>query len=209
MGRSESSSGAARVRGLIPDEGRGIPSAFIVFGVDFPASSLGKVGSVEPLVLPSLVVAAPDSGIAIDRDLPFAHPEGRALHANLFHPAGEPRGTVLLVHGEPALEEGGVFWGEDRRVKDTAPLESWSRLLAAGGLAAVSFNHRATAGFTAPEAVDRDLDALVAWLERRGLPVDRLGLLAFSGGTPFALRLARRDPRVRAVVTLYLSLIHI
>lgn len=157
---------------------------------------------MDRLSLPEIVGPVPSTDAVFRRDLVYAARGERFLKVDILTPTS-PRGTVLLVHGEPVLEEGGCFWGEDRGIKDTGPLQSWMRLLAANGLIAVSFNRRSSCGFTHPGLVDEDLDSLVTFLDGKGVPCDQLGMLAFSGGTPFALSLSRRDRRVRALVTMY------
>jgi dienelactone hydrolase len=157
---------------------------------------------VDRLTLPCIVAEIPAAELSMTRDLAYATRGQRPLHADVVAPIVS-RGTIVLLHGEPALEEGGRFWSEDRAVKDSGPIQSWARLLAANGFTAVAPNLRSSDGFRRPDEVDADVDALIAAVARHGAPTDRIGVLAFSGGTPFALALARRDRRVRAIVTMY------
>jgi dienelactone hydrolase len=108
--------------------------------------------------------------------------------------------AVLLVHGEadPALLRGVRGWGQYR---------GWGRLLAAEGLAAVVFEHRAIreAGLA---AVDAEVDAAVAAVADRagelGVDPGRLGLAGFSAGAMLGARaLGRAAGRLRCAALCY------
>jgi dienelactone hydrolase len=132
-------------------------------------------------------------------EVKYAVRDGRGLHADVYEPE-RVSGCVLLLHGEPALEEGGRFWSEDRCVKDSGPLTSWAETLSQHGLKVVVPNVRSSAGFRRPDEVDADVDLVVGSLMQSAVPK---AVLAFSGGTPFALALARRRSDFRRVVTMY------
>jgi dienelactone hydrolase len=141
------------------------------------------------------VVLPPPDGAAVDVHAGVGYREagGRELPMDLHRPAGrhDPVPAVLLVHGEadPALLRGVRGWGQ---------YTGWGRLLAAQGLAAVVFEHRAIeeAGIA---AVDADVDAAVAAVADRaaelGLDGGRLGLAGFSAGAMLASRAIARAPR--------------
>lgn len=155
--------------------------------------------AVEPLDLPGLVVPVPETGWSVERDLVYARPDGRPLHVDRYAPVeGDARGTVLVLHGEPALEEGDRWWGEDRQVKDCRPLRDWGALLAARGLVAYVANRRCAEGFTVPELVDDDLEALVTFTGS-----GPHAWLAFSGAAPFVVKRGVHDRQVTAIVTMY------
>jgi len=154
---------------------------------------------MEPLQLPGLRTVIPGAGWDVERNLVYHAAEGRALHLDRYFPAmGASRGTVVVLHGEPALEEGDRWWGEDRAVKDCQPLQDWGALLASRGLTAFVANHRCSEGFTRPELVDEDLEALI-----RFIGGGTHAWFAFSGSVPFAIKRSVGDARVRALVTMY------
>lgn len=154
---------------------------------------------MEPLDLPRLRIEIPEDGWGTERDLVYHAAEGRALHLDRYFPsAGPERGTVIVLHGEPALEEGDRWWGEDRAVKDCQPLRDWGALLASSGLATFVANHRCSEGFTRPDLVDDDLDAII-----RFIGGGAHAWFAFSGSVPFAIKRSVGDRRVRALVTMY------
>lgn len=161
-----------------------------------------NVQVVDPLLLPRIAIAIPPVSVSVRRDVVYSIVQDRALTLNLFLPE-RAEATVLIVHGEPVLEDGTCFWSEDRRIKDTGPLESWANLLASRGIAVGVINRRSSCGFQHPHLVDEDLDAAVAHLGTLGAPVGRIAAFGFSAGTPFVIALARRDRRVKAVATMY------
>src|SRR5215218_2507164 len=125
------------------------------------------------------VVLAPPEGAAVDlqEGLGYLTVGGRELAMDVYRPAGgAPVPAVLLVHGEadPALLRGVRGWGQ---------YTGWGRLLAAEGMAAVAFEHRAIldAGF---EAVVAEVEAALAAVGERagdlGVDPERIGVAAFS-----------------------------
>jgi dienelactone hydrolase len=141
------------------------------------------------------VVLRPPDGVAVDvqAGLGYVVSGGRELPMDLYRPAGRSGAVpvVLLVHGEadPAALRGVRGWGQ---------YAGWGRLLAAQGLAAAVFEHRAVrdAGIA---AVDAEVDAAVAAVADRagelGLDRGRLGVAGFSAGAMLASRAIARDPR--------------
>lgn len=153
---------------------------------------------MEPLHLPGLRTVVPSGGFEVERDIVYHRADGRDLHLDRYRPVQGDGSLVLLLHGEPALEEGDAWWGEDRRVKDCQPLRDWGALLASRGCTAVVANHRCSSGFEHPEAVDEDLDALVSFLGG-----GEHAWFAFSGAVPFAITHAIGDPRATGIATMY------
>jgi dienelactone hydrolase len=141
------------------------------------------------------VVLRPPAGTAVDvhADLGYLVTGGRELPMDVYRPAGHEGAVpvVLLVHGEadPAVLRGVRGWGQ---------YTGWGRLLAAQGLAAVVFEHRAVqeAGIA---AVDAEVDAAIAAVADRagelGLDRGRLGVAGFSAGAMLAARATARAPR--------------
>jgi dienelactone hydrolase len=162
-----------------------------------------KIPGMPGFDLAAPVVLRPPAGVAIDvhADLGYLVAGDRELAMDVYRPAG--RGAVpvvVLVHGEadPAVLRGVRGWGQ---------YAGWGRLLAARGLAAVAFEHRAIqqAGVA---AVDAEVDAAVAAVTDRadelGVDPGRLGVAGFSAGAMLAARAVARAPgRVRCAALCY------
>src|SRR2546428_10541786 len=92
------------------------------------------------------------------RDIPYKSlPSGRLL-MDIYRPAGHEGSAlpaVILVHGD-----GPPDWLKD--IKDWGQYVSWGQLLAASGLATVTFNHRSTEGWTRIADAASDVDDLIA-----------------------------------------------
>jgi hypothetical protein len=124
----------------------------------------------------------------------FAGPAGR-LEAVLFTPEAPAVAAAVVCHAHPL--HGGVMHFK--------PVFRAAKALQAAGLAAMRFNFRGVGRSEGEHDHGRgeqeDAIAALGELERRftGLP---LVLGGFSFGSAVALRVAARDPRVRAVVVL-------
>jgi acetyl esterase/lipase len=160
-------------------------------------------GPPEDLLKRRAVYSVPGMDhVRVRRDLAYRTDEP-ALKMDLYLPKEAPPAAgwpvVVLVHGGPipagwAPKEWGVY-------------RSYGELLAASGLAAVTFNHRLHASADYPRAAG-DVDALIAHVraEARGYGIDpdRVAVWAFSGGGPLlASALAGRAAYVRAAVSYY------
>ena len=111
--------------------------------------------------------------------------------------AAGPLPTVVLVTG---FADPGFRAVSGCAFKDTAPFSSWARLLAASGLAAVTYSN------ADPVA---DAPAVLAYLRDHaaelGLDAERFGLWACSGHAPTALAVLCRTPPppIRCVALCY------
>jgi alpha/beta superfamily hydrolase len=132
--------------------------------------------------------------VATTESFDFQGPSGR-LEAVLMSPADPPVAAAVVCHAHP-LHGGMMHFKAVFRA---------AKALQSAGLAALRFNFR---GVGRSEGVhddgageQEDARAALAELERRlpGLP---LVLGGFSFGSVVALRVAARDPRVRAVFAL-------
>jgi acetyl esterase/lipase len=161
--------------------------------------------SFEQLIGMEVVHRVPGmDAVSVRRDVSYASGDPGLL-MDVYRPSSAapeaPLPGVLLIHGGPGPKLG---------AKDMGVFTSYGRLLAASGLAAVTFNHRFL-------ALDRLLDGaadvgaahafLLANAAELGVDSTRLAFWAFSGGGPF-LSLALRDAtaHVRAVVAYYAAL---
>ncbi|HKT81776.1 MAG TPA: hypothetical protein VJP86_16220 [Vicinamibacterales bacterium] len=116
----------------------------------------------------------------------FPGDDGDPLATELYYPAAANSTAstvpaVVLVCGYPGE---GMRKMLGCRFREMGSTVSWAKLIAASGLAAVTYDN------TQPEA---DLIALLKWLDRNGesLGIDRarIGLWASSGNVPLALSL--------------------
>jgi RNA polymerase sigma factor (sigma-70 family) len=128
------------------------------------------------------------------------------LWLDVYTPPGDaPAGgwpVVLLIHGGPVPLTS--------HPKDWAPFRAYGRVLAASGVAAVTFNYRFTSPLDFPSA-QSDVAAMTAYVtshaQELGLDPNRLCLWAFSGGGPqLAAALRDRPTSVRCLVSFYAPL---
>ncbi len=111
-----------------------------------------------------------------------------------------PPPTVILVHGDAPLEflQEPRLWGQYR---------SWGALLAANGMAAITFDHGSTEGRTNIRPVVAEIRALMATVEhdagRLNVDANRVCVWSGSAGVPFGFVAALDRPSVRCQVAFY------
>ena len=140
---------------------------------------MAEENSAEPNLFTRSIVLRDPAVEAVDviRDQPWG--DERAF--DLYRPldASEPPPVVVFVTGFP---DPGFRAFAGCALKDTAPYRSWARLLAASGLAAVTYSN------VEPVA---DAGAILDYLHRHagelGIDAGRCGLWASSGNVPNAL----------------------
>lgn len=138
------------------------------------------------------------------RDLVYKSLPSGPLLMDVYRPssaAKERLPAVILVHGD-----GPPDWLED--IKDWGQYVSWGELLAASGLAAITFNHRSTEGWTRIADAASDVDDLVALVRQRAstwsINPDRLAIWVASAGGFLGARAALTNrPAVRCLVIYY------
>jgi acetyl esterase/lipase len=142
-----------------------------------------------------VVYRVPDMDkVEVRSGLHYTASGGTELHLDLYLPAARPAQArlpvVVFVNGVglPALKDWTIY-------------RSWGRLIAASGMAAVTFESRRP-------TVDADVRALFAALGERagewGVDSGRMALWSCSGNVPVALAYAMGEaPGVRALVTYY------
>jgi len=139
------------------------------------------------------VLELPFSGIVV-RDLP-CYQQGQFV--DIYYPSNsdKPFPAVVLVTGYP---DPGFEKMTGMKLKDVAQNQSWGKLLAASGVAAIVY--------TASDPVQDALE-LVDWIcakgEGLGIDAQRLGLLSVSGNVPNALHVLQYRPRFRCATLCY------
>lgn len=137
------------------------------------------------------------TAVEVERNLVYKEVEGRKLRMDVYRPADRPSSTrlpaVVFIHGGPVPEERQGSGG----IKATGGYTSYSRFMAASGLAAVTFNFRFPSVSMAPEAT-RDVSDALGYIRKHArelsLDADRLCLFAISGGGVFVSPLLRDPP---------------
>ena len=165
---------------------------------------MAEIPPFEKLVRMEIVHRVPGmDAVSVERDRTYGGSDGDPLTMDVYRPAGADGRlpAVLIVHGGPVPKLG---------AKNMGIFTSYGRLLAASGLAAVTFNHRFLAPERLPDAAD-DVAAAAAHVRQHadelGIDPDRLAFWVFSGGGPLlSLALKGTPAFVRAAVAYYAAL---
>lgn len=121
--------------------------------------------------------------VTVRQDVEYGSSGGDRLTMDVYLPPGATDGgrtpAVVVVAGYP---DPGFTARLGCSFKEMGSSVSWGRLMAASGLAAVTYTNREPAA---------DLDALLRYLRQNasslGIDEDRIGLFAASGNVPLAL----------------------
>ncbi len=137
-------------------------------------------------ILPLVHTISGAADVAVERDHVYVAADG-PLGFDLYRPphATAPCGAVVLVSGLP---DPGVARMLGKPLKDWASYTGWARMLAASGIAAITYLNRTPA----------DVFALLAHLRANaaalGIDAARIGVWACSGHVPSALAVIAREP---------------
>jgi hypothetical protein len=140
-----------------------------------------------------------DERVSIRRDLSYVSASGEPLPFDLYEPPHElgapSRPAVVLV---PGYNDAGARRVLGCAAREMGAFESWARLIAASGLAAVTYECRE------PGA---DARALLSHIRATGpslrIDPERLGLWACSGHVPTALATVMNEPGLACAALLY------
>jgi hypothetical protein len=140
------------------------------------------------------------SDVRVRRDVPFTGADGSALVMDLYLPPEAREPAVPAVVMALGYRDEGAVARLGCRFKEMQSNVSWARLIAASGMAAVTYTNREPAG---------DFRAILSHLQQNaatlGLDAGRIGLWATSGHVPVALSALVRDGsiKVRCAALLY------
>jgi acetyl esterase/lipase len=144
--------------------------------------------------------------VGVREDLVYRTLEDQELKLDVYYPIdyrpGEKKPAAILVHGE---------WPPHiiRHSKDLGVYITWGQLIAASGVIAVNFNHRATERLTKVRDAASDVANLIAYVRYNAETLDidenRLCIWAFSAGMSLGMWAALRDAPeyVRCIVAYY------
>jgi dienelactone hydrolase len=161
-----------------------------------PAAEASHRSPVEyrnPTVGRELALQVPGMHQAsVRRNVVYSRGLDEPLRLDVYRPRGAALApalpAVFLVHGRTSFGS----------LKDRGSFVGWGQLLAARGLAAITFNHTGT---------ERDVLAAVATVRRRagalGIDSDRLCLVGFSAGVGHAYYAILGGVRARCLVGFY------
>lgn len=137
------------------------------------------------------------ASVTVQRNLVYKTVEGRDLRMDVYRPADRPSSArlpaVVFIHGGPVPAERQPTGG----LKATGGYTSYSRFMAASGLAAVTFNFRfpsVSAGSKATKDVSDALSYIREHARDLSLDAHRLCVFAISGGGVFVSPLLRNPP---------------
>jgi acetyl esterase/lipase len=130
---------------------------------------------------------------------------GAQIRFDVYLPAPSREGlppVVLFVHGDgpPELLAGAKDWPQ---------YTGWGRLMAASGMAAVTFNRRSTEAFTRMAEAEAEVATMLKHVQRSaaryGFEATRLGIWVCSAGPPTVLPQVLRSPPegLRCIVVYY------
>jgi acetyl esterase/lipase len=184
--------------------GLGLSVALLSSGSSRAPAARAAELSPEALFRAPVVYTAPGmDSVRVRRDLPYESVDGKRLTADVYTPStGGSFPVVVFVHGG---------FPEDLPVspKSAGQYTSWGRLVAASGLAAVTFDHRlrmSAAGAEHLQEASVDLLALFAWIRAQAqelsLDPKRMAVFAVSSGGPL-LTVPLTEPGLRCLVAYY------
>lgn len=154
----------------------------------------------------------------IQKNIAYKVPDDGPLQMDIYSPpdmtAGARLPAVIFVNGDAAPEH-------TRGIRNAGQYVSWGQLIASSGMIAIMFDHRsphpAQKWYSMLAEVASDVNDALAYVrvhaEEFGIDTERLAIWTCSGGPPFALSDALREPpaALRCIVSYYgmLNLVHL
>ena len=141
--------------------------------------------------------------VAVKSNFKYTDADDPYLLMDVYMPPGLTKSArcpaVVFVHGGA---------GEETTPKDWGVFVSWGKLVAASGMAGVTFTHRLTPQKESLVDASTDVTQAISYLRANadslGINRERIGLVAYSAGGPL-LSMAMRDKPgyVRCIVAFY------
>ncbi|HEV2914029.1 MAG TPA: alpha/beta hydrolase [Pyrinomonadaceae bacterium] len=127
--------------------------------------------------------------VKVQRDVEYSRGDACALTMDIYYPPDSESGAripaVVVVAGYP---DPGFEASVGCKLKEMGSSISWGRLMAASGVAAITYTNREPA---------EDVQALLQYIrrnaERLGIDRNRIGLWACSGNVPLALSVLMQE----------------
>jgi acetyl esterase/lipase len=151
----------------------------------------------KPLIIGDLWRGIPRSEVMIDRDIPFAYPDGRAIYLDIYHPAqvGKYPGIISIYGGA---------WQRGSPASD----DNFNRYIAAQGYVVWAISYRHAPAYHFPTQLN-DVRSALSFIKNRAAShqtdLDRMAIIGRSAGAQLAM-LAAYAPTpfpLRAVVNYY------
>jgi acetyl esterase/lipase len=151
----------------------------------------------QPLIMGDLWRGIPRSEVRIDRNIPFAHPDGKALCLDIYRPArvGKYPGIVSIYGGA---------WQRGSPASD----DNFNRYIAAQGYVVWAISYRHAPAYHFPAQLD-DVRSALSYIKNRAAShetdLDRMGIIGRSAGAQLAMLVAYAPTPfpLRAVVDYY------
>jgi acetyl esterase/lipase len=151
----------------------------------------------KPLIIGDLWRGIPRSEVRIDRNIPFAHPDGRALYLDIYRPAqvGKYPGIISIYGGA---------WQRGSPATD----DNFNRYIAAQGYVVWAISYRHAPAYRFPTQLN-DVRSALSYIKIQAAShetdLDRMAIIGRSAGAQLAM-LAAYAPTpfpLRAVVNYY------
>lgn len=161
----------------------------VLLSIPIMASTTGCNINTFVLFPERQVTASPEQFDLAYETIDASNAAGHRLHGWLTLPTGEPRGVVLISHGNAG---------------NVGAFLPWAKMLADAGYAAALYDYQGygrSEGDADVKSLAGDGETIVNWLRDRGRLGDgqKLGLLGLSLGTLVSVHLAGVVPEVSAV----------
>ena len=151
----------------------------------------------KPLILSDIWGSIPIPNVRIDRQIPFAKPDGVPLFLNIYRP--------LQVGKYPAIVS--IYGGAWQRGSPDSD-DTFNRYIAAQGYVVWAISYRHAPAYHFPAQID-DVRSALTFIQKHAAEnetdLDRVALIGRSAGAQLAMLAAYQDPPfpIRAVVNYY------
>jgi acetyl esterase/lipase len=163
---------------------------------DIPPEIMPKLRS-QPLIITDIWRRIPIPKVRIDRDIPFANPDGVKLTMNVYRP--------LQVGKYPAIVS--IYGGAWQRGSPDSDA-TFNRYIAAQGYVVWAIDYRHAPAYHFPAQIE-DVRSALTFIKKHAVEyetnLDRVALIGRSAGSQLAMLAAYQDPPfpIRAVIGYY------